>query len=180
MGRAKACPLAQPLGKSMMNMNNVWRLILLLSSLFFIASCWTPIYKRQTMLIPMIPDKVDRTTILSETRSLLANVLDNIAEQNNLQDCRFSLANRKIIAEYCTPNVGVNYMLRVRATQLIDRFEIVVEEPDTTAFFKAKESNRLRKVWNELLTQLDEKWPGRVKHSCEDGKKCKSIIEYLY
>ncbi len=161
-----------------MNMKNVWRLILLFSSLLFITSCWTPVYKRETILVPIIPDMVGSSTILSQTRSWLVDALANIAEDNELVDCRFSLASRQNIAEYCSPNVGVNYMLTLRAIELTDRFKIIVEDPDVTAFFKAKESERLRSIWNELIMQLDARWPGRVKHSCENGEKCMSIIEY--
>jgi hypothetical protein len=139
----------------------ITRLVLCVALLVSVPSC-TPVYQRNAWLVPTVAANDDASIVSAQTRSRLGDVLGEIAERYGMVSCPSFLHRKREVTRYCTPNEGVSYMLTIRADQLNGVFLIEIEEGDPGALFKARESDRVRIIWNDLLLRLDAEWPGCV------------------
>jgi hypothetical protein len=137
----------------------------------------TLVYRRDVQVVPTIGGNDECSTVSAQTRSRLGGILGDIAQRHGMVPCPSLISLKPEIGRICTPWRGINYTLTIRATQLDNGFLIELQEPDTTAVFKARESNRARTIWNDLLARLHAEWPGCVsdemkpeKYSSEDRK----------
>ena len=139
------------------------RSILCVAILASATSCtWSPVYRRDAQIVPIIDVNDEPSTVLVQTRARLRDIIGHVAERHGMESCPSLIGRKREVAKYCTTNEGMLYMLTIRATELDGAFLIRIEEPDTTAFFKARESKRFRTIWNDLLLRLRAEWPGCV------------------
>jgi hypothetical protein len=156
------------------------RLVLCLALLVSVASCtWSPVYQRSARLVPTIATNGEGSTVSAQTRSRLGDLLGDIAKRYEMVPCPTFLGRKREVSRYCTSNEGIHYMLTLHVTQLNGVFLIEIEEPDSTAFFKAKQSDRLRTIWSDLLLRLHAEWPGCVSEQGQETSEKKRVIQKI-
>ena len=105
------------------------RLVLCMALLVSVPSC-TLVYQRNARLVPTIAANDDASSVSTQTRSRLGDILGDIAERYGMVPCPSFLHRKREVARYCTPNEGVTYMLTIRADQLNGVFLVEIEEGD--------------------------------------------------
>ena len=137
--------------------------ILLLVSLVSMTSCtWVPVFQRQAQLVPAKTIDGEPAAAPDEVQSTIKEILNAVAKRHGLEACPSLLHPKRELGRFCSPGEGILYTLIVSATRINGTFRIQLEDADRNAFWKAKESDRARRIWSDLYLQLNAVFPGRI------------------